>query len=72
MTSRFPPILSALLIATPLAALSAWVVHGALTRDHGPTPEDSNTGRPQQPRTLPFRGFRHPQPTSPKPGSRNG
>jgi hypothetical protein len=44
--SRFPPILGALLLATPLAALSAWVVHGALTRDHGPTPEDSSIERP--------------------------
>jgi hypothetical protein len=47
VTSRFPPILGALLLATPLVALSAWVVRGALSRDHGPTPEDANFERPE-------------------------
>jgi len=47
VTSRFPPILGALLLATPLVALSAWVVRGALSRDHGPTLEDANFERPE-------------------------
>ncbi len=64
MTSRFPPILGALLLATPLVALSAWVVRGALTRGHGPTPAETSSERPgpspPAAAASPLRGFPPP------------
>jgi hypothetical protein len=45
---RLPSWAPSLLLAAPLVALSAWVIHGAVTRSHGPSPEPA-----VQPSTAP-------------------